>query len=322
MNTSAERLVSIVVPVHNEQAGLQAFHESLSAVLATRPEQFEIVYCDDGSTDHSAQIIRELAHHDSRICLVALTRNFGKEIAITAGLHEASGDAIITLDADGQHPVDLIPEFLTQWHKGSMVVIGRRKNRQASGTKRIGTALFYGAFRRLTGMKLEADATDFRLIDKQVQAEFNRMTERNRITRGLIDWLGYERSYVPYDENSRLAGNATYSLKKLMKLAIDSMVSLSLSPLYLVAYIGAVVLPLSTLAGLAMLINFLTGDPLHLHATTSAYLIVLILFLIGVLLVSQGIIGLYLSHIHTETQNRPLYIIDKTKSAIEHAKNS
>ena len=140
------------------------------------------------------------------------------------------------------------------------------------------------------------------------------MSERKRMTKALIDWLGYDRQYVPYQENDRLAGAATYSMRKLFKLAIDSAISLSTSPLYLVAYIGAIVLPVSTLLGLGMGINYAFGDPLHLHATGGAYLMVLILFLIGILLVSQGIIGLYLSHIHTETQNRPLYVVDEANS--------
>ncbi len=167
----------------------------------------------------------------------------------------------------------------------------------------------------MAGVTLEPDTSDFRLIDKAVQAEFNRISEHNRITRGLIDWLGYERHYVAYDEKARADGNAGYSTRKLFKLAIDSMVSLSISPLYITAYIGAIVLPLATALGLAMVVNFLLRDPLHIHATGGAYLVVLLLFLIGVLLVSQGIIGLYLSHIHTETQNRPLYVIDNENAA-------
>jgi dolichol-phosphate mannosyltransferase len=147
-----------------------------------------------------------------------------------------------------------------------------------------------------------------------VQHDFTRMTERSRITRGLIDWLGYPRDYIEFAANPRMAGEASYSIAKLFKLAIDSVISLSTSPLYVAMYIGAVVLPLSLLVGVVMIINELLGDPLSLHATGSAYVIMLMLFLIGVLLVSQGIIGLYLSHIHTETQNRPLYIVDEEAS--------
>jgi hypothetical protein len=140
------------------------------------------------------------------------------------------------------------------------------------------------------------------------------LQERNRITRGLIDWLGYDHDYIYFAAKKRMAGEATYSVRKLMKLAVDGVVSLSVSPLYLTAYIGGIILPLATLLGLAMLANAAAGDPLNLHATGSAYLDVLLLFLIGILMVSQGIIGIYLSHIHAEAQGRPLYIVDESKS--------
>lgn len=310
MKNSDSAVLSVVVPVYNEAASLARFHASLLAVLNNLSIDWQIIYVNDGSYDESRRIIRELQTADKRVIQINLTHNFGREIATTAGIHAATGNAIIILDADGQHPVSAIPEFVSAWQSGAKVVVGIRRNRKASTLKRFGSRLFYGLFSRLTGMKLNPNATDFRLIDRSVQVEFNRMTERNRITRGLIDWLGYKQAYVSYDENPRLAGEATQSFRKLFKLAIDSAISLSSSPLYFVAYIGIVVLPVATLLGIAMVVNFCFGDPLHLHATGGAYMMVLILFLVGILLVSQGIIGLYLSHIHTETQNRPLYIID------------
>lgn len=309
-------LISIIVPVYNERAGLAMFHQELTAVLATMPEHtYEIVYCNDGSTDGSADIIRTLHKNDPRVRLLSLSRNFGKEITTTAGLHAATGEAIITLDADGQHPVELLPKFIAKWQAGKKVVIGVRTANEREGTiKRYGSKLFYRLFSRLAAVQLVPGATDYRLIDKSVQAEFARMNERNRITRGLIDWLGFDRDYIYFKAKARQAGEASYSVRKLVKLAVDSIISLSISPLYMVAYIGAIVLPVSVLIGVVMLGNVILGDPLALHATASAYVIVFMLFLIGVLLVSQGIIGLYLSHIHTETQNRPLYIIDKDQT--------
>jgi polyisoprenyl-phosphate glycosyltransferase len=313
MTTKLDTVLSVVVPVYNEQAGLLVFHESLLRVVEQiYPEAYEIIYCDDGSRDDSAAIIKDLRTHNPRVRLIKLSRNFGKEIATTAGIDHATGQAVITLDADGQHPVKLIPQFIDRWKAGSRVVIGvRTANQQEGFVKRLGSKLFYRLFARLTGIKLIAGSTDFRLIDASVRREFMRMTERNRITRGLIDWLGFDRAYIEFVANPRLAGAAGYSFKKLLKLAIDSVVSLSISPLYVTAYIGAVVLPTAVLVGLGMLVNLLLNDPLHLHATGSAYVMILLLFLVGVLLVSQAIIGLYLSHIHTETQNRPLYVIDQ-----------
>jgi dolichol-phosphate mannosyltransferase len=221
----------------------------------------------------------------------------------------------LTLDADGQHPVARIAEFVRAWQNGAKVVVGIRTSNQREGAlKRYGSKVFYTLFNRFAGANLVPGATDFRLIDRTVQQDFKRITERNRITRGLIDWLGYTPVYVEFAALPRTAGQPTYSFAKLLKLAIDSVVSLSISPLYITVYIGAVVLPLSVLLGLGMVMNALVGDPLHLRATGGAYLSVFVLFLIGILLVSQGIIGLYLSHIHTETQNRPLYVVDKAAS--------
>jgi polyisoprenyl-phosphate glycosyltransferase len=309
-------ILSIVVPVYNESDGLADFHNSLIRTLIETKEPYEIIYCDDGSTDNSSDLIRKWCAKNPNIKLIKLSRNFGKEIAVTAGVHEAKGQAIITIDADGQHPVNLIPNFLKAWRAGAKVVVGLRTGNQKEGPiKRYGSRLFFKVIGRLAGVKLVPNATDFRLIDHDVQQEFSRMTERNRVTRGLVDWLGYKSEFIEFKAGPRTAGKAGYSTGKLFKLAIDTIVSLSISPLYISAYIGAVVLPLSALTGLGMLINALVGDPLSLHATGSAYFVVLLTFLVGILLVSQGIIGLYLSHIHTEAQNRPLYIIDKDGSA-------
>lgn len=316
MAKTNDPLISVVVPVYNEAMGLQAFHDSLVTVLeAEGSPKYQVIYVDDGSTDGTAKLVRELHAQNPAVSLVKLSRNFGKEIATTAGIHEAVGDCTITVDADGQMPVGLIPEFLRRWQGGNKVVIGlREQNRQAGLVKRLGSKLFYWLVNRFAGVKLVAGATDFRLIDRTVQQEFVRMTEHGRITRGLVDWLGYDRQYVPYRENPRLHGEASYSFRKLFKLAVDSVISLSVSPLFIAAYIGAVVLPVSVLIGLVMLVNALLNDPLAWHTTGSAYVVVLLLFLVGVLLVSQGIIGLYLSHIHTETQNRPLYVVDQANS--------
>jgi len=307
--------LSIVVPLFNEALVLKDFHDSLTVTLKRLDMSYEIIYCDDGSTDTTNELARAVCHEDKRVRLLTLSRNFGKEVATSAGIAAARGEAIITIDADGQHPVELLPEFIWRWQEGKRVIIGLRTANQKEGwVKRLGSKLFYGLYSKFTGIKLVAGSTDYRLIDASVQREFLRMTERNRITRGLIDWLGYERAYITFRANPRLGGEATYSFKKLVKLAIDSAISLSLSPLYIAAYLGAIVLPLATIVGIGMVINAAIGDRLHLHATGSAYVMILVLFLVGVLLVSQGIIGLYLSHIHTETQNRPLYVIDTEKS--------
>jgi polyisoprenyl-phosphate glycosyltransferase len=315
MATLSTALLSAVIPLYNESAGFEAFNDSLVAVLHDIGMPYELVYVNDGSVDGTLSKLQLVAKHNPAVRIVSLTRNFGKEVATTAGIHTARGNAIVTLDADGQHPVELIPKLVARWQAGAKVVIGIRTSNQKEGfVKRYGSALFYGLFSKLMGIKLQPGLSDFRIIDRSVQQEFVRMTERNRITRGLIDWLGYSPEYIKFAAKQRLAGDASYSFRKLVKLAVDSVISLSISPLYIAAYIGGVILPLSLLIGLGMLLNLIARDPFGLHVTAGAYVLVLILFLIGVLLLSQGIIGLYLSHIHTETQNRPLYVIDTERS--------
>lgn len=308
-------LLSLAVPVYNEAGGLTDFNDKLCAVAEKVSDgSYEIIYCNDGSLDKTASLLKDFQKENKHIKIISLSRNFGKEIATTAAIHQASGQAIVTIDSDGQHPIELIPEFLERWRNGAKVVIGIRRSNQNEGfVKNFGSKLFT-IFNKIVGIKMVPGSSDFRLIDRVVQQDFSQMTERSRITRGLIDWLGYDREYIEFKANRRIHGDAGYSFKKLSKLFVDNMVSMSKSPLYISAFLGAIVLPISVLLGLFIGINGLVGDPLNLNTTGSGYLIVLLLFLIGVLLVSQGIIGLYLSHIHTETQNRPLYIIDKANS--------
>lgn len=305
----------MAVPVYNEAGGLTDFNQQLCEMAEQVSDgSYEIIYCNDGSLDKTPELIEKFKTQNKNIKLINLSRNFGKEIATTAALHHADGQAILTIDSDSQHPIELIPEFVERWRHGAKVVIGVRKSNQGEGAiKRYGSKMFYKIFNGFTSMKLIPGSSDYRLIDKQVQREFSKMTERSRITRGMIDWLGYKRDYIYFTANPRLNDDPGYSFKKLFKLAVDSIVSMSKSPLYISAYMGAVILPLSMLIGAAMIIDALLGDPLNLDATGSAYITILLLFLVGVLLVSQGIIGLYLSHIHSETQNRPLYVIDKSK---------
>jgi polyisoprenyl-phosphate glycosyltransferase len=321
MNASDKQLISIIAPVFNEREVLPMFDAALRETLGQLPEyNYEIIYIDDGSLDGSLTLLQDLCDQHTDTQLLRLSRNFGKEVATTAGVHAAHGDAIITIDADGQHPVEMLAEFISKWREGSPVVVGVRTANQREGiVKRLGSKLFYLCFNKLSGVKLVPGSTDYRLIDKKVQRDFMQMTERNRITRGLIDWLGYERTFVHFKAHPRLLGKASYSFKKLSNLAIDSIISLSTAPLYATAYVGMVILPLSMLLGLFMVVNFLVGDPAHLHATGGAYVMVLLLFLISILMVSQGISGLYLSHIHAETQNRPLFIIDEKASRQKHA---
>ncbi len=310
--------LSVIIPCYNEGANIVPFYEHLGSVLAEIEKtdmRCELIYVNDGSTDDTLAKLYQLAKHNSKVKIIDLSRNFGKEVATTAGIHYATGDALIMIDADGQNPPELIPQFIEKWQSGAQVVTGIRLSNQKEGwVKRYGSKLFYYWFDRFTDTKRMPGSTDFRLIDRVVQTEFAKMTERNRVTRGLIDWLGFEQDYVEFHANARMSGEAGYSIAKLVSLALNSSISLSLKPLYFSAYAGAIILPLSILIGVFSAIEMLVGDPLGLNIRGSAYLVILILFLVGLLLVSQGIMALYLSHMHAETQNRPLYIVKKASS--------
>jgi len=255
--------------------------------------------------------LKKIAAGDERVKLLSLSRNFGKEQATTAGLHAAVGDAVIIIDGDGQHPVELIPKFVQRWQKGAHVVIGVRTANQKEGfIKRAGSRLFYSSLRVFGVPNIVPGSTDFRLIDKQVLSEFKKLTERNRVTRALIDWLGYERDYIDFVANPRRHGTATYSFKKLVRLALNGFVSLSFMPLYLSGYMGVFITFLSFIASIfAIVEKYLLGDPLGWNITGTAILGIMILFLVGILLIGQGLLAIYVARIYTEVQNRPLYII-------------
>lgn len=317
MSEDKNGLISVIVPIYNEAQGLNNFHSSLIGVIGSLPGyDYEIIYCNDGSTDNTYETVKNLSSKDSKVSLVSLSRNFGKESALAAGIKQAEGQAIITLDGDGQHPVELIPEFIKKWENGSQVVVGIRQNNIGrSSFKNAVSKLFYDIFNRLSGHKLLSGSTDFRIIDKEVQTAFLKLNESDRMTRVLIDWLGFEREYVYFNANARETGSAAYSTSKLIKLAIDSLVSMSSRPLFVFAYIGLFITLLSFFLGIIVIIEqVFLNDPLNWNFTGTAMLGILILFGVGLLLLSQGILSIYISRIHNQGKARPLYIIDSSKS--------
>ncbi len=313
--------VSVVVPIFNEERGFKQFHGSLVKVLESLalPDGYEIIYVNDGSTDNTVESARSVTNKSSgkMVELVSLSKNFGKEIATSAGISYSRGEATIMLDGDGQHPPEVIPEFIKSWQKGNKVVVGLRKSNQKEGfIKRYGSKIFYKLFNVVGGMTLEPGSTDFRLIDKSVREQFLQFDERYRITRGIIDWMGFQRAYVDFHAKERLVGKAKYKFSKLFGLAVNSFVSLSMKPLYFIGYVGAALTFLSFLFGLFIIIEqLLLRDPLRLKFTGTAMLSVLLLFMVGIVLSAQGLISVYLSHIHAQTQKRPLFIVDKSLSS-------
>jgi dolichol-phosphate mannosyltransferase len=307
--------ISIVVPFFNEEANIDRFHAELCRTLRDVPQyNFELIYVNDGSRDSSYELLAELAGTDQRIKIIDFSRNFGKEIATTAGLHSTSGEAAIILDADLQHPVFLIPQFLERWESGAEVVIGvRNHNQGASIVSRVGSYLFYKIINAIAENKITPRATDYRLLDRSVINEFNRFTEHHRMTRGLIAWLGFRREFIEFDSPRRAGGKASYKLRKLLGLAVDSFVSLSLLPLKLAGYLGVFITILSTALGAFVIIEeYILNDPWRLSISGSAILAIIIMFLVGIILMCLGLVALYIAAIHGEVINRPLYVIRQT----------
>lgn len=313
-------LITIIVPLYNEAPNLPTLYKELSRHTRHLPYRFEMLFVDDGSSDDSATIVREQAYADKRVRLVRLARNFGKEAAMTAGLHAARGDAAIIIDADLQMPPRLIGQFIQKWRQGAEVVVGIFKRRNMGRLHTWGSHAFYRIMRVIGYTEITPHATDYRLLDREVIDAFSRLTERSRITRGLIDWLGFRRSYVYFEQAPRHAGQPTYNFKKLLGLAINTFTSFSMVPLTLAGYLGLTILFFSIpLGGFLAIERYPLHDPLHWGINGTTMLAVLILCLVGVVLACLGLMALYIAHIHEEVTNRPLYVIrqgDELEGAI------
>ncbi len=309
--------LSVVIPIFNESAGLARFHEELLAVLEPMSIPYEVLYCDDGSHDNSGDMVKNWAQNRDSIKLVSLSRNFGKEAALAAGLAHARGQAILMIDGDGQHPVELIPDFLAAWEQGAQVVVGLRRSNSGEGyVKQYGSKFFYYLFNKFASEPLIPGSTDFRLIDREVQQAFLELKENERLTRGLIDWLGFRRTFISFDARAREHGKAGYSNRKLIGLAANSIISLTVAPLYLFGYIGMAITFFSFIFGTVVFLEqILLNDPLSWDFTGTALLGIMTVFLVGIVLLSQGILAIYISHIHAETKQRPLYVVDYSHSA-------
>lgn len=309
-----KRLISIIIPVFNEEPNIVWFYDQLREKFQKLSDyNFEIIFVDDGSADDSLKTVKSLKQkHPEEVRYISFSRNFGKEAATSAGIHNAAGDAVIVIDADGQHPIDLIDEFLKRWNDGFDMVIGIRESNEKEGLiKNLGSKLFYVTLRIINGRNSALPgSTDFRLLDRKVVDEYNKLTERNRLTRNLIDWLGFKRSLVPFSASPRHAGKAAYSFGKLVKLALNGIVAHSTRPLKMVSVLGVTISALSIFAMLFLVIEkYLFGDPLKLAVSGVAIIALFLSFLVGIVLVCQGLLALYLESVYYETQNRPLYVV-------------
>lgn len=304
------RKIGIVIPVYREEKNLRRMYERLETVTSALSQfEWEYMCVNDGSPDNSIIVLRQLAAEDPKVKIIDLSRNFGKEIALTAGVHEIEDvDAVICIDADLQHPPELIPKLIEEWDAGAEVVITIRKSIEKQPLlKRIGSHLYYWIINKISDLEIVSQTTDFRLYDKKVVAAFIHATERERMFRGIMDWLGFKRAFVEFEAGARTEGEAGYSYYKLWRLAINSITSFSLWPLRLAGYLGGFITTVSGLALFWMLINYFVQS--RWIYTPLAIVVVANTFLMGIVLMAIGLVALYVGTIHTEVINRPLYVI-------------
>ena len=310
-------VLSVVVPVFNEEATLDTLHRRVTSVLDGLGEPYELVLVDDGSRDRSWEKMAALAAADARVVLVRLSRNFGHQIAVTAGVDAARGEAVVLMDADLQDPPEVIPAMVARWRDGYDVVYGRRTHRHGEGHfTRVTAAAFYRGIRRLTAVDIPVDTGDFRLMSRRVVDVLRSLRERNRFVRGLVAWIGYRTVGVEYERAERLAGETKYPLRKMVRFAADAVVSFSYAPLRLATGLGL----LSSALAFAYAIYAVLAAVFHWDVVHGwASLIVAVLFLGGVQLVCVGIIGEYVGRIHDEVKRRPLYIGDVVRNGVSEA---
>lgn len=300
---------SVIIPCYNEEAVLFETQRRLSRVMSSMDGDYELVYINDGSRDRTPELLREMHEQDpEHVKVVMFARNAGHQIAVSAGLDYASGDAVVIIDADLQDPPELIPVMAERWKQGAKVVYGKRKAREGeSFLKKATASVYYRIIAKMTNGMVPRDTGDFRLVDKQVADVIRTMPEHARFLRGMFAWAGFRQEAVEYDREKRFAGTTHYPLRKMLKLAADGIFSFSSKPLKLAGFLGLLYLFLGILGGLTLMILLLCGI-----CNGFAWLAVLILFTSGTLHLAVGIAGEYLARVYDETRQRPLYIVADT----------
>lgn len=302
--------ISVVVPIYNEQENLPELRRRMSAALDSIGDSWELILVNDGSRDASAEMIRSYHAEDPRIKLINFSRNFGHQPAVTAGVHHASGQCVILIDGDLQDPPEVIPEMVAKWKEGFQVVLAERRSREDGGTRGVGFRLFYPLFRRISDLPTVPDAGIFGLMDRRVVTEFNKLPERNRFIPGLRAWLGFKQGSIFYDRKDRAAGKPKQTMRRLIKYAMDGMVSFSYKPLrwmtyfgFFVSFVTFMLIPTYFIFALLGLGKIGAGFFTQFIAT---------LFLGGVQLISIGVLGEYVGRIYEEIKQRPLYVVQET----------
>lgn len=302
-------IISLIIPVYNEEKAIVPFMRAVLPVIDKQPEQFELLFIDDGSVDGTAFCLSELSAKDSRIRVIELSRNFGKESALSAGIDHACGDALIPMDVDLQDPPDLIATFIMRWQEGYDIVYGVRASRNDdSYAKRQSASWFYRIFNKVSPLQIPDNAGDYRLIDRQVADVIRMLPERNRFMKGLFSWVGFKSIGVPYQRPARVAGSTKWNHWRLWNFALDGLLSFSTIPLRLWTYFGAFVALISFIYGCFIVVRTIfTGVDLPGYAS----LFSAVVFLSGIQLISIGIIGEYLARIFIEVKQRPIYVVRK-----------
>jgi dolichol-phosphate mannosyltransferase len=301
--------IAIVVPVYNEQDAIESLHASLCRVIERLPHRCSIYYINDGSTDRTGEILEAMAASDTRVTAVELSRNFGHQAALTAGMDLAEGDVVITMDGDGQHPPELIPEMLQQYRGGYDIVLTQRIDRdQPSVYKRWTSAAFYWLLNRISDTKMVPGSADFRLMSRQAVDALREMREYHRFLRGMVAWAGYRTVILPYSPPERLGGTSKYSPRKMVRLAMDAAFSFSLAPLQLGISLGVFFLVLACLEMVYVLSFWVRGrQDLLVPGWSSQVFVILIVG--GALMIVLGFIGVYVGYIFQEVKRRPIYLV-------------
>lgn len=302
--------LSIIIPIYNEEGNIPVLYERLTKVMQELGESYELVFINDGSKDNSLALVMELAQKDDRVKYLDFSRNFGHQIAVTAGIDAAKGDALVIIDADLQDPPELIREMFEKYKEGFEVVYAKRRKRKGETIfKKFTAKIFYRTLARITTLDIPLDTGDFRLIDRKVAEVLKKMPEQNKYIRGQIAWIGFKQTYVEYDRDSRHAGETGYTLRKMLRFALDGITGFSNLPLRLATVAGFTVSGIAFLLMIYALISrFIWKD--YEPGWTS--LILSVLFIGGIQLIAIGIIGEYINRISTNVRNRPLYVVRET----------
>lgn len=300
-------LLSIVVPIFDEEDVLPQFHKRLGVVLDTMECEAEVVYVNDGSTDGTLDVIQTLRENDARVALIDFSRNFGKEIAMTAGFDHARGDAVVVIDADLQDPPELIPELYNHYREGYDVVYAQRMSRAGEGQlKKLTAFLFYRLIRVVTRVQIAADTGDFRLLSRRALEALNKLREQHRFMKGLYAWIGFPQKAVPYHREPRKAGQTKWNYWRLWNFALEGFTSFTIGPLKIATYLGVITAFAAFFYAAWIIYKTLAhGDPVAGYPS----LMVVILFLGGIQLMTIGVLGEYLGRMFDETKQRPLYLV-------------